>query len=75
MSETFLKTKQVRDLAAARAKVVEEANPQATRMAPLVGWITLGSLKLGAEDIANVWLLVRTILPQLGGGLRLVARR
>jgi hypothetical protein len=64
MSETFLKTKQVR-----------ERYGNATRMAALVGWITLGSLKLGAEDIANVRLPVFAILPQLGGRLLLVARR
>jgi hypothetical protein len=65
----------IADVKAAWDKVAAEADPQVTKTAALIGWITLGRVKPDAEDIANARLVLMTLLPQFGGLLRLVARR
>jgi hypothetical protein len=61
------------DLKAERAKVAEDANPQATKTAALITWFAPGSVS--ADDITKVWLLLMTLVPHLGGVLLMVARR
>jgi hypothetical protein len=59
----------------ATAKVVAQARPESTDFAKLVTWISRGAVQPGAEDFTNRWLLFRTLLPQVGGLVLMLARR
>jgi hypothetical protein len=48
--------------------------PENTDFSALVTWMTFGTVQPGARDFEMLMLLLRTILPQIGG-LILVARR
>jgi hypothetical protein len=43
--------------------------------ARLVGWLSRGAIMPGADDFGMLWLLLRTLLPQIGGVVLLLARR
>jgi hypothetical protein len=56
-------------------KVVAQAKPESADFAKLVGWLTHGALRAGANDFDMLWLFFRTLLPQVGGLVLLLARR
>ncbi len=55
-------------------KVVAQAKPESTDFAKLVAWLSNGTLRPGADDFDNLWLLFRTFLPQVGGLVLMLAR-
>jgi hypothetical protein len=55
--------------------VVAVAKPEAADFARLVGWASRGSVVPSAEDFEMLWLLLRTLLPQIGGVVLMLARR
>jgi hypothetical protein len=69
-----LERKGLDDFAAARRNVAEQADPQVSKSAALIEWLTLGRLKSSPDDIAMWRLLLMVLLPQLGGLLFWVAR-
>src|SRR5262249_9800533 len=52
---------------AAAAKVEGAAKPENADFSALVTWLSRGTIKPGATDFSMIWLLLRTILPQIGG--------
>jgi hypothetical protein len=60
---------------AAAAKVEGAAKPENADFSALVTWLTRGTIKPGATDFSMIWLLLRTILPQIGGLVLLLAKR
>jgi hypothetical protein len=60
---------------AATAKVEAAAKPENADFSALVTWITRGAMKPGANDFSMIWLLLRTILPQIGGLVLMLAKR
>jgi hypothetical protein len=68
---TKLETKQTQ----ATNKVVAQAKPESTDFAKLVAWLSNGTLKPGADDFDMLWLFFRTLLPQVGGLVLMLARR
>jgi hypothetical protein len=66
-----LETKQ----AQASNKVAAQAKPESTDFAKLVAWLSNGTLHPGAEDFDMLWLFFRTLLPQVGGLVLMLARR
>jgi hypothetical protein len=40
-----------------------------------VAWLSNGTLQPGAEDFDMLWLFFRTLLPQVGGLVLMLARR
>jgi hypothetical protein len=56
-------------------KVVAQAKPESADFAKLVAWLSNGTLKPGAEDFDMLWLFFRTLLPQVGGLVLMLARR
>jgi hypothetical protein len=59
----------------ATAKVVAQARPESTDFAKLVSWVSRSAIQPGADDIAMLWLLLRTFLPQVGGIVLMLAQR
>jgi hypothetical protein len=62
-------------LDAARAPVVAIARPESADFARLVTWATRGLVAPTADDFGMLRLLLRTLLPQVGGVVLLLARR
>jgi hypothetical protein len=56
-------------------KVVTQAKPESADFAKLVTWLTNGTLQPSAEDFDMLWLFFRTLLPQVGGLVLMLARR
>jgi hypothetical protein len=56
-------------------KVAAQAKPESADFARLVAWGSGGRLRPGADDFDMLWLLFRTLLPQLGGLVLMLARR
>jgi hypothetical protein len=56
-------------------KVAAEAKPEGADFAKLVAWLSNGALQPGAADFDNLWLFFRTLLPQVGGLVLMLARR
>jgi len=65
--------KALADLTTARHGVTEASDPQATKAAELIAWLT--PLRPDADDIAKFRLVLLTLLPQLGGLLLMIADR
>jgi hypothetical protein len=61
--------------ALATNKVAAQAKPESADFAKLVAWVSNGTLRPGADDFDNLWLLFRTFLPQVGGLVLMLARR
>jgi hypothetical protein len=59
----------------ATAKVAAQAKPEAADFAKLVAWVSMGTLHPQAGDFEMLWLLFRTLLPQVGGLVLMLARR
>jgi hypothetical protein len=57
----------------ATAKVASQAKPEANDFAQLVTWASRGGIQPGADDFAMLWLLFRTLLPQVGGLVLMLA--
>jgi hypothetical protein len=55
--------------------VVAQARPESTDFARLVAWLSRGTIQPGADDFAMLWLLFRTLLPQVGGLVLMLAQR
>ncbi len=66
-----LETKQ----AQATNKVAAQAKPESADFAKLVAWVSHGALQPGADDFDMLWLFFRTLLPQVGGLVLMLARR
>jgi hypothetical protein len=64
-----------RKIEAARVPVVAIARPESADFARLVGWATRGLVIPSEGDFGTLWLLLRTLLPQIGGVVLLLARR
>ncbi len=56
-------------------KVAAQAKPESADFAKLVAWVSNGALQPGAADFDNLWLFFRTLLPQVGGLVLMLARR
>ena len=56
-------------------KVVAQAKPESADFAKLVMWLSNGALHPGADDFDMLWLFFRTLLPQVGGLVLMLARR
>jgi hypothetical protein len=61
--------------AEAQKKVAAVAKPESADFAKLIKWVTLGRLEPRADDFDMLWLLFRTLLPQIGGVVLMLARR
>jgi hypothetical protein len=59
----------------AAAKVAAQAKPESADFAKLVTWASRGAIQPGADDFAMLWLLFRTLLPQVGGIILMLAQR
>jgi hypothetical protein len=59
----------------ATTTVASAAKPENPDFSALVTWVSRGSIAPGANDFAMLWLLFRTLLPQIGGFILMVARR
>ena len=59
----------------ATAKVVAQARPESGDFARLVTWVSRGAIQPGADGFAMLWLLFRTLLPQVGGLVLMLAQR
>jgi hypothetical protein len=59
----------------ATAKVAAQARPENADFSALTIWVTRGAVQPGANDFTMIWLLFRTILPQIGGLVLMLARR
>jgi hypothetical protein len=59
----------------ATAKVAAQAKPEAGDFAKLVAWLSNGALRAGADDFDMLWLFFRTLLPQVGGFVLMLAKR
>jgi hypothetical protein len=68
-------TKLEANQAQATAKVVAQAKPESIDFAKLVTWASRGAIQPGADDLAMLWLLFRTFLPQVGGIVLMLAQR
>jgi hypothetical protein len=68
---TKLEAKQVQ----ATNKVAAQAKPESTDFARLVAWLSNGALRPGSDDFEMLWLFFRTLLPQVGGLVLMLARR
>jgi hypothetical protein len=66
-----LETKQTQ----ATIKVAAQAKPENADFAKLAAWLSNGTLKPGADDFDMLWLFFRTLLPQVGGLVLMLARR
>jgi hypothetical protein len=51
-----------------------QATPESKDFAKLIGWLSFGYLKVTEDAFGMLWLLLRTIAPQLGGLVLLLAR-
>jgi hypothetical protein len=61
--------------AEAQKKVAAQAKPESADFAKLVAWVSMGALRPAADDFDMLWLLFRTLLPQVGGLVLMLARR
>ena len=68
---TKLEAKQIQ----ATDKVAAEAKPDSADFAKLVKWVSFGRIEPKVDDFDMLWLLFRTLLPQLGGIVLMLARR
>jgi hypothetical protein len=68
-------TKLEANQAQAMGNVVAQARPESSDFAKLVMWVSRGAIQPGADDFAMLWLLFRTLLPQVGGLVLMLARR
>jgi hypothetical protein len=59
----------------AQNTVAVTAKPEGGDFAKLVKWVSFGRLEPKLDDFDMLWLLFRTLLPQLGGLVRMLARR
>jgi hypothetical protein len=59
----------------ARKPVAAVAKPEAADFARLVTWASRGALVPTPADFDMLWLLLRTLLPQIGGLVLMLARR
>jgi hypothetical protein len=59
----------------AQAKVAAAARPESTDFARLVKWVSRGWIAPSQRDFDMLWLLFRTLLPQIGGLLLMLARQ
>jgi hypothetical protein len=59
----------------AAAKVAAQAKPESADFAKLVAWVSRGAIQPGTDDFTNLWLLFRTLLPQIGGLVLMLARK
>jgi hypothetical protein len=56
-------------------KVAAQAKPESTDFADLVAWGSMGTVRPTVKDFDMLWLFFRTLLPQLGGLVLMLARR
>jgi hypothetical protein len=56
-------------------KVAAQAKPEGADFAKLVAWVSNGHLHPGPKDFDLLWLFFRTLLPQVGGLVLMLARR
>jgi len=68
---TKLEAKQIQ----ATNKVAAQAKPESTDFADLVAWGSRGTVQPTTKDFDMLWLFFRTLLPQLGGLVLMLARR
>jgi hypothetical protein len=61
--------------AQATSRVAAQARPESADFARLVTWVSNGHLHPGADDFDMLWLFFRTLLPQVGGFVLMLARR
>jgi hypothetical protein len=59
----------------AAARIVAQARSESSDFAKLVAWVSRGAVQPGDDDFANLWLLFRTFLPQVGGLVLMLAQR
>ncbi len=58
----------------ATTRVVAQAKPENADFSALMAWVTRGAIQPGARDFDMMMLLLRTLLPLLGGVVLAVAR-
>jgi hypothetical protein len=63
------------DRRAAAESVRSTARPESADFARLVEWASFGALHVTESAYDMLWLLLRTLVPQLGGLVLLLARR
>jgi hypothetical protein len=56
-------------------KVTAQAKPESADFAKLVKWVSFGRLEPKVDDFDILWLLFRTLLPQIGGLVLMLAKR
>ncbi len=61
--------------AQATARVVSNAHPEATDFARLITWLSAGRVQPTPADFDMLWLVFRTLLPQIGGVVLMLAVR
>jgi hypothetical protein len=59
----------------ATIKVASQAKPESADFAKLVAWLSNDTLHPGADDFDMLGLFFRTLLPQVGGLVLMLARR
>jgi len=59
----------------ATLKVTAQAKPESADFAKLVAWASMGTVQPTVRDFDMLWLLFRTLLPQVGGLVLMLARR
>jgi hypothetical protein len=60
-------TKLEANRAQATANVVAQSRPESSDFAKLMTWVSRGAIQPDVDDFAMLWLLFRTLLPQVGG--------
>jgi hypothetical protein len=56
-------------------KVAAQAKPESADFANLVAWVSMGTIQPTVNDFNMLWLFFRTLLPQVGGLVLMLARR
>jgi hypothetical protein len=56
-------------------KVAAQAKPESADFADLVAWASRGTVRLTVKDFDMLCLFLRTLLPQVGGLVLMLARR
>jgi hypothetical protein len=75
LTETLCLTDIEAKRAQATSKVAAHAKPESADFAKLVAWLSIGAVRPSADDFDMVWLFFRTLLPQVGGLVLMLARR
>jgi hypothetical protein len=59
----------------AATTVAATAKPENADFARVVAWITRGAIQPGVDDFQMLWIVLRTLIPQLGGLVLVMSRR